>query len=633
MYSRIAAGLKLILALCLLLLTQVFMYVFNPTLFSIDGFGDFFSIFFGALRYALATVVVYLSVFILMAFFPVALRQNKHYRRVQNFFYVFGVEAMLVLNCGDMGYFKFTFKRLTYDFFNYLGVGGDFKKLIPQFVRDYWYIFLLFIIMNVVFIWLKNVIDHRLSGKLENPSKKWYGANWAYFICALALALLCQRGGFQLRPLGLMQANFYSSSQNTALVLNTPFTLYRTWGKKGIEKKHYFDSEKELNSYFNPVINPALTNEDSLFTEPLQVGKTNVVVIILESFAAEYTEGYTPFLTSLAKKSITFEGYANGKRSIEGIPAVLSALPSLMDESYITSQYGSNKLASFASLLAPYGYQSAFFHGGYNGTMGFDAYTKKVGYQKYFGRREYANDKDYDGNWGIFDEPFLQYMVKKLNTFKAPFTAAVFTLSSHHPYTIPPQHKGQFPKGTMIVHETIGYSDFALKRFFESASRQPWFQNTLFIISADHSAQTQKPQYTTLLGKTRIPIIFYSPKLKHGYHYSSYIQQSDILPTAMSLINYSKPVMAFGQNAFAAGERFYMLHFNEEYMLRIGDYLCKYQEGGARAELFYLPKDPNAKQNIGQENTQLLKHFVLKTQAIIQQYNNRLITNGLTSYE
>src|SRR5574344_216041 len=195
MKSRISTGLKLLLSLCLLLCTQVFMYIFNPTLFLIDVMGDFFSISVGALRYAFSTVVVYLSVFIIMAFLSLPIRQNKYYRGVQNFFYVLGTEAMLVINCVDIGYFKFTFKRITYDFFNYLGVGGDFKELIPQFARDYWHIILLFLILNVIFIWIKIVIDRHYSNELINNNKKWYVKNSLLFVLFVFVALIIQRGG------------------------------------------------------------------------------------------------------------------------------------------------------------------------------------------------------------------------------------------------------------------------------------------------------------------------------------------------------------------------------------------------------------------------------------------------------
>ncbi|MBP6428896.1 MAG: sulfatase-like hydrolase/transferase [Bacteroidales bacterium] len=628
MKLHISVLLKFLLTLGLLLLTQLAMYLLNTSIFSIDGFADFISIFIGSLRFGISSIVVFLSFFIVLSLLPIPIRENKYYKRSYNFFYVLGTNLILALNCIDLAYYKFTYKRITYDFFNYLGVGGDFKELIPQFARDYWHIVVIFVVLNLIFHYLRKLIDRKYTSELIIADKKWYIKNTALFILLAGLFFIGQRGGLQLRPLSIVHANYYTSSQNTPLVLNTPFTLYRTWGRTGVEKKEYFKDEKELRLYFNPIINPREQQTDSLFTEKLEIGKTNVVVIIVESFSEEYMKGYTPFLSSLAKKSIVFNGYANAKRSIDGVPAVLSSLPLLNDESFITSQYGSNNLSSFASLLKPFNYKTSFFHGGYNGSMGFDAFTKNVGYDDYYGRREYNNDKDYDGNWGIFDEPFLQYMVRELDHYKEPFTSAVFTLSSHHPYTIPPQHKGRFPKGTMIVHETVGYADYALKRFFEEAEKKPWFKNTLFIITADHSAATQQEDYLTLLGKFKVPIIFYHPNLKQGLNTNINMQQADILPTAMSMIGYRKPFIAFGKDALSKGDKPYVLYVNGEYMLREGDYLCKYNEG-LESKLYFLPSDANAKKDISRENKELLKKMTLTIQAIIQEYNTRLIENSL----
>lgn len=632
MKAHISLLLKFLLTLGLLLITQIATLLFNLSVFSVDGFSDFLFILLGATRFGISSTVVFLLPFLLISILPIKIRQNKYYRNIANFFYVLGTNILLILNCIDIGYYRFTYKRISYDFFNYLGVGGDFKELIPQFARDYWHIVLLFIGLNILFSYLRKLIDKKYTPELIVSNKKWYLRNTIMFILLGGLFFLGQRGGLQLRPLSIVHANYYTTSQNTALVLNTPFTLYRTWGRIGLEPKDYFNNEKQLNSYFNPIYKPANFETDTLFNSPLEIGKTNIIVIILESFSQEYLNGYTPFLTNLAEKSIVFNGYANGKRSIDGIPAVLSSLPILSEESFITSQYGNNNLSSFASLLKPFNYKTSFFHGGYNGTMGFDAYSKNVGYDDYYGRKEYNNDKDYDGNWGIFDEPFLQYMVKELDHYSEPFTSAVFTLSSHHPYTIPEKHKGRFPKGTMVVHETVGYTDYALKLFFEKAKTKPWFKNTLFIITADHSAATQEPEYKTLLGQFRIPIIFYHPSLKKGFNTNQILQQADILPTAMGLIKYPKPFISFGKNAFSQEEKGYILFIGGEYMLLQGDYLCKYIDG-IGSKLYNIKEDTNAKQNIGGEQPQILNIMTLKIKAIIQQYNNRLIENRLVINE
>ncbi len=136
------------------------------------------------------------------------------------------------------------------------------------------------------------------------------------------------------------------------------------------------------------------------------------------------------------QQGLTFtNAFANGKRSIEALPSILSSLPAIMDNAFVTSLYSSNPIESLAAILKNKGYQTSFFHGGKNGTMGFDNFTKLVGIDAYFGLNEYPNEEDYDGNWGIYDEPYLQYFCNQISLMKEPFFTSVFTLSSHHPYS------------------------------------------------------------------------------------------------------------------------------------------------------------------------------------------------------
>ncbi|MDR1846821.1 MAG: LTA synthase family protein [Bacteroidales bacterium] len=635
--SYMQIPLKYLLTLLMLLLTQVIFYLVNRNLFNIDDFDSLIKIKLGFLRFALSTTSIYLLPYLLLMLLPVSIKQNRYYRGIANFFYILGTEFIMFVSCVDMGYYRFTFKRMTSDIIRYLGIGGDFGELIPQFIRDYWLIVVVFVSLNVVFIYLFRRINRRYNVEEMYYTKKWFVKQALVFILACCTIFISIRGGFQVRPLNLMQASLYSTTQNSALVLNTPFTLYRTLGKEGVEKKIYFE-EATLQTYFTPIYKPQTEIwADTLFSQRLEAGKTNVVVIILESFSAEYLgtynkgicPSYTPFLDKLAQKSIVFQGMANGKKSIDGIPAVVSGLPLLMEESYITAKYGENTLGSFASVLRDKGYMTAFFHGGYNGSMNFNVFTKKVGFDFYYGMNEYNNRKDYDGNWGIFDEPFLQYMCCCLDTLRQPFASAVFTISSHHPYTIPKQYVNRFPKGTLIVHETLGYADYALQKFFEAAQKTDWYDNTLFIITADHSSLTQSKEFRTQMGLFRIPMIIYSPLLKHGIESNERVQQTDIIPTIADLLHITTPVFSFGRSAFDTATRFYIYYMNEEYMLTIGDYMSKYCENKP-LELYNITNDPYLKNDIAVQYPSIAKKHCNITRAIIQQYNNRLIENKLT---
>ncbi len=630
-YKLIA--LRYILTLVFLYLTQLAFYLLNSNFFHVDGFVEYCRIFLGCTRYALSSISVFLAPYLLLSLLPLPIKSNKIYKIVSDVLFYLANVFMMAVNLIDSGYYRFTFKRLTADITRYLGVGGDFKELIPQFLRDYWQIATIFIVLVVLFVFADRFLLRRYKRESIKFSGKWFLKQSIVFVILTGLLIVIQRGGLQTRPLNLMHASQYCATQNTALVLNTPFTLYRTFGKPALEKKDFFVQE-QADAIYNPHQKPqSSTWADSLFVESLQVGKTNVVVIILESFSAEYLKtynvngvSYTPFLDSLASRSLVFQGLSNGKKSIDGIPAVLSSLPLMMEESYLTSSYGENKLTSFASTFADKGYTTAFFHGGYNGTMNFDNYVKKVGFKYYYGKNEYNNNKDYDGNWGIFDEPFLQYMVKQLDTLHQPFATALFTLSSHHPYALPEQHKGKFPKGTMIVHETVGYTDYALKRFFEEAAKTDWFANTLFVITADHSALTSQEEFKTQLGLFRIPAIIYHPQLKCSFVSNRIMQQIDVYPTIADLLHVEEDIFCFGRSVFSPLPQYYIYYTNGEYLLLIGEYLSKYKEDFS-LELYNVVKDPALKNNIADIQIEIASKHKRFTEAMIQQYNNNIIGN------
>ena len=179
------------------------------------------------------------------------------------------------------------------------------------------------------------------------------------------------------------------------------------------------------------------------------------------------------FLISLLQHSATFTfSYANGRKSIDGLPSVVASIPSL-GVPYFLSPYSGNKINSVSSLLKGKGYHTSFFHGAPNGSMGFQAFMNTAGVGQYYGMSEYDNDDDFDGIWGIWDDKFLQFFARKLNEFPQPFTSILFSVSSHHPFEIPSTFKDQFKGGPLVIHKCVQYADYALKEFFRTASSMP----------------------------------------------------------------------------------------------------------------------------------------------------------------
>ena len=431
---------------------------------------------------------------------------------------------------------------------------------------------------------------------------------------------------------------YIKTPAQAAAILNTPFCVIRTLDNEDMRVPSYF-SEDELESIYSPVILP-----DSTATfRPL-----NVVVFILESFGSEYisvmnpnTEGIhdcAPFMDSLISRSLTFEtSLANGRKSIDAMPSVLSGIPMLKDHLFLTPTIMSKEITGLAKELGTKGYYSAFFHGADNGSMGFQSFSQVIGYKDYFGMEDFVKKPQYGGNavfdgyWAVWDEEFLQYMCDMIGTFSEPFLASAFTASSHHPYNVPKRYESVFPKeGNLPIYRGIRYSDHALELFFEKAAKQPWFNNTLFVLTADHTNLSEHPDYQSDYGNFRVPVIFYCPSDTLIGRRNGIAQQSDIYPSILGYIGYDKPVISFGQNLFATpdDETWAATFQNGLYSYYMGDYLLQF-DGENEAGLFAYKQDPTLKQNLKGSQPDTEHEMTKKLKALIQQYLEYMTTKEL----
>ncbi len=623
---------RLSVALALLFVSRVAFYAFNTGYFSSLGWAELARLFLAGLRFDVSALLILNAPYIAMNTLPFRFREDRIYQGVANgYFYVINSLALL-LNLIDTIYFRFTLKRLTGDIFTYVGVGGDFDKLVPQFLRDFWYVGLVWIGFVAALVWLSGRFSSAGGKAAKGSPAAYYLIHSLVFIAAMGLTVIGIRGGLQLRPIGLVTAGNYTSARNIPLLLNTPFSIVRTLGKEALKHVKIYKSEEEVARVYSPV-------------HPGRKGgfrKQNVMIIMLESVSREHIgllnrslgdgryQGFTPFLDSLIRQSLYFDAYANGKTSIQGIPAILSAIPSLMNESFIQSGYASGKFTSLAGLLKDKGYTTAFFHGGTNGTMGFDAYVKMVGFENYYGRTEYNNEEDYDGKWGIRDEEFFQYTAKTLNGLRQPFAAALFSLSSHHPYSVPMKYVNILRKGKLPIQQSVMYADLSLARFFYTARHMPWYPHTLFVITADHTSEGYYPWYQTEAGQYAIPLIFFSPGGELRGRASAVAQQTDIVPTVLGYLGYDRPYVAFGNDlldSVSGAPRFSVHYINGLYaLIKDGHYL---EYNGTRTTALYdMKSDPMQTENLAGRSP-VQKQLETFIGAYIQQYNNRLIENRM----
>ena len=410
--------------------------------------------------------------------------------------------------------------------------------------------------------------------------------------------------------------------------------MINSWGSSSLEEKNYY-SQAQLNSIYSPV---------HTYNSQGKIKNQNVCVIILESFSPEYigrmngeNKSYTPFLDQLIDSSLFFDHcFANGKKSLDAVPSVLASIPKLMDDEYLLSSYTINKIRALPEILNEHSYSTTFFHGATNGSMNFDSFCELAGFQNYFGRTEYNNDTDFDGTWGIFDEPFLQWTVEKINELPKPFFSTTFTISSHPPYTIPEDLKNKFDNGPTQMHNAIAYSDYALEQFFISAQKSTWYKNTLFIITADHTPASSNPTYSNDIGQMHIPLLFYHPtdSFFTGKN-SQVVGQIDIMPSVLELIGHDQPFFAFGHSVFDQKNRYTASQIGGKYLFfgraNMVDYLLVYQNDEP-LELFNL-EDVDQTINLLNIDVEQQNTLVTQLQAIIQTYNHKMITNQLTISE
>jgi Sulfatase len=625
--------LRLGLVLTLFTLTRLLFYLFNLDNFHATTLSQLVVIFLGGIRFDLSAVLYINSLYSILMLIPVNGKNHAIYRTITNYLFYFTNAVALAMNCVDFAYYKFTSERTSITIFEEFANEVNFFQLAYNMVIDYFHIVIVWLILIALLV----IISKKLLRPLQRiGSCKTFLRQTTFFILFLGLSVLGMRGGLPPKqdfPLSPSDAGQYVQHPgDIALVQNTPFTMMMSLDKPVFPKLTYFDSATLELAY--PLLK---TPQDTTVFNPL-----NVVLIIVESLGREPVgafnknldggnyRGYTPFLDSLANHALIFiNSYANSRRSIEGSPAVLASIPSLQ-ESFTVSNYSGNRINTLASELKGKGYHTSFFHGAPNGSLGLNSFAVQAGIEHYFGQDEYDNDADDDGVWGIWDHLFLPYAINTMDDFDQPFLSTVFSLSSHHPHKFPESIAQQIPDGKIAMHKSIGYADYALREMFAAAKTKDWYQNTLFVITGDHTCTPYYPEYQTSVGAYTVPIILFQPGSNLVGVDSTVVQQIDIMPTILNYLNYDKPYFAFGEDMLHPKEdKFAISYYGNAFQLIMDDWVLQYDLQQV-VGLYNLNEDPEMMKNLVNSRPAIQEKMTRKIQAVIQQYNNRMVDNKLT---
>lgn len=470
------------------------------------------------------------------------------YKKLNHFLFVLLNSIFLMPTFIDLEFFQFSGQRITQSFFD---LGQDIVDHSFHIAYDYWFNTLLFTVtIYGIYKWDQLVFyTKRFSSPVCSLSKA------ALTFTLVAIMIIGIRGGLQDKPLSLSHAFTHSNGALGYLSLNSCFTLIRGKKHRSLPQFNFFNSTQHAKDY--------LLSKKQFSPKVEELKKKlrghNVVIIILESFALDYTghinqeNSYTPFYDSLGEKGVFFPNFfANGRLSIEALPPIFCGIPNLLDSPFIRSAYQGANIHCLPKLFQEIGYSTHFFHGAKNGSMHFDKFGTRAGFQHYNGLNEYPDSNDSDGFWGIYDEPYLKHFKNSLSKVTQPFFASVFTLSSHHPYNVPTKYKDKFKGGEIEILKSIEYTDYALNEFFTEAAKTAWFNNTLFLLTADHTQKILSPHFSSDISRHRIPLVAYHPSIDLNQFIQNPERTSQHIDVYATLFDYFLSAQNFVQAPFGS---------------------------------------------------------------------------------
>lgn len=385
-----------------------------------------------------------------------------------------------------------------------------------------------------------------------------------YASVALTSVLLCgicfvlARGGFQPIAINVSQSYFTNHQIINNAAVNTPWSVVQSVveGVNTMNGNPYvFHKSEDLEKLAEPLFAGNEPQKGNFINKE----KPNIVLVILESWsdnAVYYEEdGVNPtpnFRNMIDEGWYWSNAYTVGWKSDFGVPGILSAWPCHDLGSICSHPSKCRALPGIAKSLKTKGYSTEFIYGGQLVYGNIKSYVYQTGYDNVIESENFPSSI-HNGRLGVQDDEIFQYAIQEMNEEKsAPFFKVVYTLSSHPPFDHP-NNTEQFKGKEAAYLNSLVYSDMSIKHFIEEAKKQPWFNNTLFIFSADHGRAVPgfdvgyEPEFF------RIPILFWGPALDSNYvgkKYEAISSQTDITPTLLQELNIVTDDYPFGRNIF-----------------------------------------------------------------------------------
>ncbi|MFH1230987.1 MAG: sulfatase-like hydrolase/transferase [Planctomycetota bacterium] len=471
----------------------------------------------------------------------------------------------ITINLADYGYFPVTQRRLMSEIYVMF---VDIMRMLPSMFPDYYYLFLALAVGGALFVFTIWRLFKKLDSLISYHFSLW--REIGCIILLIGLITIGIKGGIQRKPIRQAHA-FWSANRVTGyLTLNSSFTVIKSLFQARLPH-HHFLPDNEASAEVTAMLcqkNEQMIDMQYPFLRrksfPDTPQKLNLVIFIMESWSADYigsvsgqTPSATPFFDNLAMSSTLFTNFlANGHRSVVAVPSILDSIPGFYSNSlagkgnsFIESQSEVNSYIGLGNILLKYGYTTSCHHGAHKGALGFDAHSKLSGFLNYYGMEDYlkSGGSSRDAVWGVWDEEFFQDAIRRMDKFQSPFCSVIFSLTSHEPFRLPPHRQmlfNQYADETKL-QVALRYSDYSLQQFFQLSREKPWFKNTIFIITADHTTHSKMNNFYSCF---HIPLLIYAPGLITPQRCDTIGSQVDILPTILDILHISATHNSMGSS-------------------------------------------------------------------------------------
>ena len=518
-------------------------------------------------RVDIAVIFTFTAPLFLALILPFRFASHKIYRGFFGTLIGITIASIIFFNIGDILYFGFVNRHIS----NELSLIGNDVGILFDMAKDYFLLqtiagILLFV--GIVYLYYKIFISEI---KNQNIQKK----QWLYLILVIVIAFLGIRGKVTGISFGTSDAFATNKVSSGNLALNGMFCFYRGGNKSNINhsainlKEAIKNVKQTLASDKIKYVNPEYPMMRS-YTNT-QKKKYNIVIVMIESFSAKYLDALshnnykvTPTLDNMAQDGILYTNfYANGQRSQEGITSIYAGLTQVVGYENFGEGLELYNPSFLGKIAHKNGYTTIAMQSSDRGSFRVDKLSELAGFKDYYGAEDFPHTGKETGkpHFGAWDGDMLRFLSSKLHTIKEPFISFCFTATTHAPYHLPGKKWEKYPHGANTEQgylNTMFYVDSQIKEFMNKAKKEPWFDRTIFMFTADHVGHAELSEMLKkntnekkhLLPDFRIPLIIYAPKIFKPHTSGLVASHNDIMPSIIDLLGWNSPFSTISQSLF-----------------------------------------------------------------------------------